>query len=131
VAFFQERTAGADPDRLLFQRETYDRKQKDPRGTWSRAELSRTMVETCATAALEPLVFHELRHTYASGLVNRGVPLVFVAMQLGHRDTSMVELHYGHLCQHAKAEAVRKLAPVLGIHQPAAMLVLDPKTDGS
>ena len=125
VAFFQERTAGADPDCLLFQRVTYDRKQKDPSGTWSRAELSRTMVETCATAALEPLVFHELRHTYASGLVNRGVPLVFVAMQLGHRDTSMVELHYGHLCQHAKAEAVRKLAPVLGIHQPGGIAALE------
>lgn len=121
VAFFQERTAGALPDRLLFQRETYDRKQKDPKGTWSRAELSRTMAEVCAAAKLEPLVFHELRHTYASGLVNQGVPLVFVAMQLGHRDTSMVELHYGHLCQHAKAEAVRKLAPVLGIHQPSSL----------
>jgi integrase len=124
MAFFQERVAGAKPDTLLFQRETYDRKQKDPKGTWSRAELSRTMAEACEAAGLEPLVFHELRHTYASGLVNRGVPLVFVAMQLGHRDTSMVELHYGHLCQNAKADAVRKLAPVLGIHQPSGIAAL-------
>jgi integrase len=121
VAFFQELVAGAAPDQLLFQRETYDRKQKNPKGEWSRAELCRTMAETCEAAGLEPLVFHELRHTYASGLVNRGVPLVFVAMQLGHRDTSMVEMHYGHLCHNAKAEAVRKLAPVLGIHQPTGV----------
>lgn len=120
VAFFNELVAGADSEKLLFQRGTYDRKQKDPNGTWSRAELSRTMAETCRAAKLEPMVFHELRHTYASGLVNRGVPLIFVAQQLGHRDTSMVEMHYGHLCPSAKAEAVRKLAPVLGIFQPTS-----------
>ena len=85
------------------------------------------MAAVCEAANLEPLVFHELRLTYASGLVNRGVPLVFVAMQLGHRDTSMVEMHYGHLCQHAKAEAVPKLAPVLGIHQPGGIAALQVK----
>lgn len=31
---------------------------------------------------------------------------------------TLVEMHYGHLCPTAKAEAVRKLAPVLGIFQP-------------
>jgi len=118
VAFFRDLVAGLEPDAPLFRRETYDRKQKNPSGAWSRAELSRTMAETCKVAKLEPLVFHELRHTYASGLVNRGVPLIFVAQQLGHRDTSMVEMHYGHLCPTAKAEAVRKLAPVLGIFRP-------------
>lgn len=118
MAFFSDLVAGAEPEKLLFQRETYDRKQKDASDTWSRAGLSRTMAETCEAAKLEPMVFHELRHTYASGLVNRGVPLIFVAQQLGHRDTSMVEMHYGHLCPSAKAEAVRRLAPVLGIFQP-------------
>lgn len=125
VVFFTELTAGADSEKSLFPRESYDRKQKTPNGTWSRSELSRMMAETCKTAELEPLVFHELRHTYASGLVNRGVPLVFVAQQLGHRDTTMVEMHYGHLCQTAKAEAVRKLAPVLGIYQPEGVKPLN------
>ncbi len=124
VAFFSELTTGAPSEKVLFPRETYDRKQKAPRGTWSRSELCRMMAETCKAAELDSMVFHELRHTYASGLVNRGVPLVFVAQQLGHRDTSMVEMHYGHLCQTAKAEAVRKLAPVLGIHQPGGITAL-------
>ena len=53
------------------------------------------MADICKAANLEPLVFHELRHTYASGLVNRGVSLVFVAQQLGHRNTTMVEMHSG------------------------------------
>jgi hypothetical protein len=37
----------------------------------------------------------------------------------------MVEMHYGHLCQTAKDEAVRKLAPVLGIYQPEGVKPLN------
>jgi len=47
------------------------------------------------------LAFHELQHTHASGLVSRGVPLVFVAMRPGHRDTILAGLPDGPLCQHA------------------------------
>ena len=72
----------------------------------------------CEAAKVEPLGFHELRHTYASGLVNAGVPLAYVAAQLGHVDTSMVEKHYGHLSPSALAESIRKLAPSLEISQP-------------
>ena len=118
VAFFTERCTGLSPASVLFPRETYDRKEKNKLGTWTRPELSRMMRSTCDSAGLDHLTFHELRHTYASGLVNCGVPLVFVAQQLGHRDTQMVEKHYGHLCQSAKADAVKKLAPMLGIHTP-------------
>jgi len=124
TAFFSEHAAGLSPDTLIFPRTSYDRKQKSPKGTWSRAELCRMMASTCITAELDPLVFHELRHTYASGLVNAGVPLVFVAQQLGHRDTRMVEKHYGHLCQTAKTEAIRKLSPVLGISEPQRVQTL-------
>ncbi|NTV73497.1 MAG: tyrosine-type recombinase/integrase [Holophaga sp.] len=63
-------------------------------------------IHAYTTAGLEPLTFHELRHTYASALINRGVPLVFVAQQLGHADTRMVEEHYGHLCETAKRDAI-------------------------
>lgn len=42
---------------------------------------------TCSR--LDPLTFHQLRHTYASRLVMRGVPLTVVARQLGHKDTRM------------------------------------------
>lgn len=62
-------------------------------------------------AGLEPMTFHELRHTYASALLNRGVPLIYVAEQLGHRDTRMVERHYGHLCRTAMASAIRGSTP--------------------
>lgn len=76
------------------------------------------MAQACAAGKIDAIGFHELRHTHASGLVNAGIPLAFVAAQLGHSDTSMVEKHYGHLCPTAKRDAIRKLAPVLEISKP-------------
>jgi hypothetical protein len=43
-----------------------------------------------------------------------GVPLFVVAKNLGHRDTKMVELHYGHLAQSYVTEAIRAGAPRFG-----------------
>jgi integrase len=80
-------------------------------GGWMKDDAQAPMRNAYTAAGLEPLTFHELRHTYASALINRGVPLVFVAQQLGHADTRMVEEHYGHLCETAKRDAIRLSAP--------------------
>ena len=80
-------------------------------GGWIKDDAQAPMRKAYTAAGLEPLTFHELRHTYASALINRGVPLVFVAQQLGHADTRMVEEHYGHLCENAKRDAIRMSAP--------------------
>lgn len=118
-AFFIAMTAGRRGDESIFLRDSCtDRNFRSPRVSraWRKSEQSRAMAEACEMAGLEPLTFHELRHTYASGLVNRGVPLAYVAAQLGHSDTRMVEKHYGHLAPSAMAESIRTLAPKLGIH---------------
>lgn len=86
--------------------------QEDPLG-WGPHDQKRLMGDACEKAKVEPLGFHELRHTYASGLVNAGVPLAYVAEQLGHVDTAMVEKHYGHLSPSAMAKSIRQLAPKL------------------
>jgi integrase len=80
-------------------------------GGWMKDDAQGPLRKAYTAAGLEPLTFHELRHTYASALINRGVPLVFVAQQLGHADTRMVEEHYGHLCETAKRDAIRTSAP--------------------
>jgi hypothetical protein len=41
-----------------------------------------------------------------------GAPLMVVAKNLGHRDTRMVERHYGHLAPNYVADEIRKSAPV-------------------
>jgi site-specific recombinase XerD len=59
--------------------------------------------------------FHALRHTYASRLAMRAVPLAVIAAQLGHADTRMVEKHYGHLSSGYVAETVRAAFGSLGL----------------
>ena len=63
--------------------------------------------------------FHILRHTYASHLIKKGVPLKAIAEQLGHTSTAMVERHYGHLADTFVSEAVQKAMGSLGIVEPS------------
>jgi integrase len=76
------------------------------------------MALACEAAGIEPLGFHERRHTNDSALVNAGVPLAYVAAQLGHADISIVQKHYGHLAPTAMADAIRAAAPRLGLAAP-------------
>jgi integrase len=115
-AFFQEIAAGLPAGELLFQRDQVKRRNRQEIGSaWGQSDQSRFMTATCTAAGLDPLGFHELRHSYASMLVNAGCPLAYVAAQLGHTDTRMVEKHYGHLAPSALADSIRTLMPKLGL----------------
>jgi integrase len=107
LTFFKAAAKGKTASELVFRRADG--------AEWTK-EMTRLLISTaCEAAGIEFLTFHELRHTYASTLVNAGVPLAFVAAQLGHVDTRMVELHYGHLANSAVAESIRRLTPTLGL----------------
>lgn len=121
IDWFKALVAGKSSGSLLFTRPNAKgktRKGLDNPFAWAPHDQKKAMLKACEDSGIDAIGFHELRHTYASGLVNAGVPLAFVAAQLGHTDTSMVEKHYGHLCPTAKADAIRKLAPVLAISEP-------------
>jgi integrase len=64
---------------------------------WKDGEQQRRMVDACRCAGIDPAGFHALRHTYASHAIDAGIPLLMIAHNLGHRDTRMLELHYGHV----------------------------------
>ena len=132
--FFKDLTAGRRGDQPMFLRESFaNRNSKSAKviRTWRKSEPARCMIEACEASGLESLTFHELRHTHASGLVNNGVPLAFVAAQLGHLDTRMVEKHYGHLAPSAMADAIRALAPKLGIFKESKVETLTIKKDST
>ena len=60
------------------------------------------------------VIFHTLRHTFASWLVMRGVDLFTVAKLVGHSSIDMVVRVYGHLSPDHKRRAMVQLGPWLG-----------------
>ena len=54
------------------------------------------------------VVFHTLRHTFASWLVMNGTPIYTVKELMGHKTLAMTE-RYSHLAPDSKREAVQKL----------------------
>lgn len=83
---------------------------------WGASHQQRPLESACARAKIEPAAtFHILRHTYASALAMRGVPMGVIAAQLGHADTRMTEKHYAHLAPNYVADTVRAALPSLGI----------------
>lgn len=104
VRLFAGLTAGKREDEPLFLRADGS--------PWYRVSLARAMRAACAAAKVRPAAtFHVLRHTFASHLVQRGVPLLFVAEALGHSDSRMVSRHYGHLGPSQVADAIRRALP--------------------
>ena len=92
---------------------------------WRKSEQQRPLGAACMAARIDPPVnFHGLRHTYASRLAMRGVPLAVIAAQLGHADTRMVEKHYGHLAPSYVADTVRAAFGTLGIIEPSNVVPL-------
>jgi integrase len=102
VKFFRSHCAGRSG--FMFMRED---------GTpWQKNDQRRPMNEAVANAKIAlPCGFHTTRHTWASHAVMNGMPLLLVAKNLGHKDTRMVEKHYGHLAPDWSAKIIRETAP--------------------
>jgi integrase len=93
---------------------------------WSASDQQRPLAAACSVARIAPITFHGLRHTYASRLVMKGVPLPVVAAQLGHSDTRMVEKHYGHLAPTYVADTVRAAFDNMGLVDAGNVATLIP-----
>lgn len=108
VAFFTALTAGRPGREPIFVR--------DDGKTWGASHQQRPLEAASKRARINPpATFHILRHTYASALAMRGVPLRVIADQLGHADTRMTERHYAHLSPNYVADTIRANLPKLGI----------------
>ena len=87
---------------------------------WAPYDQVYAMEKAVEAAGIPKVTFHELRHTYASGLLNEGAPMQYVAAQLGHADSRMCEMHYGHLSRPDMERSITKHAPTLGIARSKA-----------
>ncbi len=72
------------------------------------ADLVKSFREACRRAAIEDFRIHDLRHTFASWLVMKGVRLIVVRDLLGHSSVKMTE-RYAHLAQESLVNAVALL----------------------
>lgn len=73
-------------------------------GNWT----NRVFVPALEGAQIPGFRFHDLRHTFASRLVERGVPLYTVQVLLGHKDPKQTQ-RYAHLSSEHLREAVYRL----------------------
>jgi integrase len=95
---------------------------------WGPSQQNRRIEEASEHAKIvPPATFHVLRHTWASHAVMARMPLMVMAKNLGHRDTRMVELHYGHLAPSYVADEIRTKAPRFGF-EPGNVTAIDDAT---
>lgn len=53
--------------------------------------------------------FHDLRHTFISHMVMRGVDLMTIARIVGHKNIKMIAERYGHLASDHKYRAMKAI----------------------
>lgn len=110
VIFFDHVTTGKNSDNLIFTRA--DGKQ------WRKNYQVRPLEIACTIAKIKPTAnFHTLRHTYASMLAMKGVPLQVIAAVLGHSDTRITHRHYAHLMPSYIADVIKEHLPNFGTTQ--------------
>lgn len=71
--------------------------------------IQRHFYPAMENAGLPKIRFHDLRHTYASLLIEQGENIKYIQSQLGHSSPSVTLNVYAHLMKPANQEAASKL----------------------
>lgn len=79
-------------------------------GTW----VTHHLYDVLTTAKLPRQSFHDLRHAFASILIDEGADLKEVKDVLGHAQVSLTANLYGHLYQEAKQRAADRVQRAIG-----------------
>jgi integrase len=97
AAFFSQLVTEKQPDAHVFER-------------ISRIYVSRQMRAGCIAADITPpAVFHDLRRSYGSLLLNAGAAADHIQELLGHADLRMTRRAYAHMKDKTLVNAVKKL----------------------
>ena len=71
--------------------------------------IQRHFYPSLEKAGLPRIRFHDIRHTYASLLIEQGENIKYIQSQLGHSSPSVTLNVYAHLMKPANQEAASKL----------------------
>ena len=111
LAMLRQRSMNCEHERLVFV-SIIGKKKKPKPYTQIPVTFSRTVKELGlnegVTDTRDKIVFHSLRHTYASWLVENGASLPIVRDLLGHKSLIMTS-RYSHVSAEAQKDAVRAL----------------------
>jgi integrase len=83
---------------------------------WRRRVFNKALKK----AGLRKIRIHDLRHTYASLLIQGSESLAYVRDQLGHHSIKVTIDIYGHLAPEGNKQAMDKLDDVLPVHLDAS-----------
>lgn len=97
---------GKNKTDLVF-KDRKEKRLKEVSQSFDRA-VKELKLNECITDWREKLVFHSLRHSYASWLVESGTDLYTVSKLIGHSTLKMTE-RYSHLGQNTLQNAVKNL----------------------
>jgi integrase len=82
-------------------------------------ELKEDWRRICKAAGIVNLRVHDLRHTFASQLANRGASLALIGSLLGHSSPNTTH-RYAHLFQHVERQAVETVGTIItNVGKPA------------
>lgn len=77
--------------------------------------LRRYFSQLVKAAQVPPITFHDLRHTHATHLRERGVDLDVISRRLGHASIVQTSRLYGHITPRLRAAAATAAAEALGV----------------
>lgn len=90
-------------------------------GSIHQRNLLRDFKKLLREAGLSEIRFHDLRHTAASLMLNRGIAPIVISQSLGHARTSITLDVYGHLMpsmQNEAANVIDELITPIALSQP-------------
>src|SRR3989344_2560226 len=83
--------------------------------------VSEWFKDCCEQAQVMDFTFHCLRHTFASYMLSRGVPIYKVSKILGHSGVVVTEQHYGHLDRSVLTEEIKHIEGVMTLPKVSAL----------
>ncbi|HAZ6610848.1 site-specific integrase [Escherichia coli] len=86
-------------------------------GLKMRIDSKTSWLSACRRAGIEDFRFHDLRHTWASWLIQSGVPLSVLQEMGGWESIEMVR-RYAHLAPNHLTEHARKIDDIFGDNVP-------------
>ena len=82
-----------------------------------RIDSKPSWLSACRRAGIEDFRFHDLRHTWASWLIQSGVPLS-VLQEMGGWEAREMVRRYAHLAPNHLTEHARKIDDIFGDNVP-------------